>query len=199
LGEGCCVEVGVDAEGLYEGAGSFRGPAALASASAIVRVYTSVQSSMRDLSAQSVEVELDLLLCGAPCCQTKHHSSITSPRLSAPIELHRAFCGETRKIPETPSPRLLTSPISSRPSAARRTSCIPLSKLIARVNTTAGFLPIRSVTVFYPSSSHVPLPVHGCFRSCTQQPTAIQSHFPMLTAFLNLISLATLSSAFVVP
>jgi hypothetical protein len=111
---------------------------------------------MRDLSIQSVEVELDLLLCGAPCCQTKHHSSITSPRLSAPISLHRAFCGETRKIPETQSPRLLLSPISSRPSAPRETVCIPLSKLIARVNTTAGFLLIRFITVFYPPSSHVP-------------------------------------------
>lgn len=176
------------------GAGSFRGPAALTSASAIVTLYSSVQSSMCGLSIQSVEVELDLLLCGATCCQTSHHPSFTSPRLSAPIvALHRAFCGETRKIPETPSPRLLLSPISSPSSAAREMVCIPLPTLAVLVNTTAGFLSARAIIISHPSSSHVPLvAVLGCFRPCTQQRlvlTASQLQIPTPTAFPHVICL----------
>lgn len=88
------------------GAGSFRGPAALASASAIVRLYTSIQSSMRGHSASTLEVALELLLCDAPCRQAK----ASCPRDSRPqSSLHRASCGETREIPETPSSRLLLS------------------------------------------------------------------------------------------
>jgi hypothetical protein len=62
------------------GAGSFRGPAALASASAMLTLYKAVQSSMRGLSARLSR--MDMAFCSATQLRAKPSITIMSPRLS---------------------------------------------------------------------------------------------------------------------
>lgn len=147
------------------GAGSFRGPAAVASASAIVTLYSSVQSSLRGHSAWTLEVALELLLCDAPCRQAR----ASCPRDSRPqLSLHRASCGETRKIPKTSSRLLLSLNLADLLLFARQSEYFSKNRLYLSTPPLDSIYIVPNTLCCHPPASHVPRAVFG-FPSCTEQ------------------------------